>query len=107
MEYDSLDRVTKEILADSAARKYEYDDLNIILETTDANNHRLIYYCDGLGNLSKVIEPTKSTPLVTLNYDDNENLISETDGNKNLKKLPYDLLTRSIGISQLYNVCRV
>ena len=59
----------------------------------------LAYYYDGLGKLSKVQEAGKKANLVQLQYDDNENLIAEIDGNRNTKQLNYDQQTRITGVS--------
>ena len=69
------------------------------MKLIDANGNSLTYYYDNLGNLQKVVEPTKNTILVKLEYDENENLISREDGNKNLKKLTYDGQTRITEVS--------
>ena len=98
-EYDALDRVTKETNPDNSFRTYKYDDLNNIMEAVNANHSRLIYNYDGLGNLINVVEPQKNTVLVEMEYDENENPISEKDANQNLKKLAYDAQTRITGVA--------
>lgn len=101
LKYDLLGRVLTENAPDKAQSSYTYDDANNILEVTNAKGNKLVYHYDGLGKLQKVMEPSKNIQLVELEYDDNENQISETDGNKNLKKLAYDELERLVGVSNL------
>jgi RHS repeat-associated protein len=97
-EYDLLDRVTKEIEPNGCFETFSFDDINNIVEHTDRNKNQLVYYYDSLGNMTKVIEPVNNTVLAEMEYNEQEEVVLEKDGNRNLKRFNYDELTRLTGI---------
>lgn len=89
-EYDTLGRVTKEILADGNYRSFIYDDERNTIKAVDANKDSLLYLYSELGNLSEVRIPVENSRLVKLYYDELDNPIRKEDSSGNYRLISYD-----------------
>ena len=76
--YDSVGRITKEILEDGNLRGYFYDDSENTLLTCDANSKKVLYLYDGYGTIEIVKDAENDIVLLARSYDDKKRLIGET-----------------------------
>ena len=118
-EYDENGNRTK-MIDKTGKTEYKYDELDRLVRVTDAFNHSIQYYYDGVGNIKNMMYPNLKTVFYT--YDDAERLKTVTDwlnrkttydynkndqpisifnGNNTTTKISYDLAGRLNGYTNM------
>lgn len=94
--YDSVGRITKEILEDGNLRKYFYDDSENTLLACDATSKKILYLYYGYGTIEIVKDAENDIVLLARSYDDKKRLIGETSALGAVIKYSYDGFDRCL-----------
>lgn len=103
-EYDELNRVVKTVDAENGATQYRYDLLGNTVSIIDAEGHQTQFVYDDLGRQKEIIDPIVETPAdkkVIMTYDEASNLLTSTDRNGEVSNFTYDKLNRLTRVDYL------
>ncbi|WP_081733733.1 RHS repeat-associated core domain-containing protein [Methylomonas sp. 11b] len=96
-QYDELNRLKQSKDAQGNITAYSYDLLGNRLTVTDAENHTTAFHYDDLGRLTETVDPLIETPTDKTQlsvYDEAGNLIETTDRKGQVSRHTYDRLNR-------------
>ncbi|AEG00386.1 RHS repeat-associated core domain-containing protein [Methylomonas methanica] len=103
-QYDELNRLTQSKDAQNHITAYSYDLFGNRLTITDAENRTTTFHYDDLGRLIEIVDPLIETPTdktQTFAYDEAGNVIETTDRKGQTNRYSYDRLNRNTQIDHL------
>jgi RHS repeat-associated protein len=98
-QYDELNRLKQSKDAQGRITAYSYDLLGDRLAITDAENHTTAFHYDDFGRLTEIVDPLVETPTdktQTFVYDEADNVVQTTDRKGQTTQYIYDVLNRPI-----------
>jgi len=103
-QYDELNRLKQSKDAQGNITAYSYDLFGNRLTVTDAENHATTFRYDDLGRMTEIVDPLVETPTdktQTFVYDEAGNVIEATDRKGQVSRYTYDRLNRNIQTDHL------